>query len=620
MSQKKLNQEIDKLLKKVKEGLEEFDIIYDKFQITDPQNTSYREKLESDLKREIKKLQKHREQIKTWISKEDVKDKASILLEHRRLVENDMERFKTIEKLMKTKQFSKEALSNPDIILDPRDAHKNTQMQFIQDSLNELQKQTEIYEGQLEANNNGDGDLDEDDVSSVEFQIERHEFHIANLENILKLLQNNEMDPKKVDEFQEDITYYVENNDDPDFVEYDTLYEDMGCEVSTSGVSKTNNDTANVDESAASAAATTAATSGPAATTTTSTATTTTTSNAKIGEPVSSITSTAKSEKSPRKKKQVLKGFTSNASTLSKLDADKTNSTTNLNGESHLSTVESSTSTVKSKEVVKDQLELEFPKDRSEEIEKQLQKDIESNDAFKNPLFSEELKYWLKSKRALLQPHQDMPSTMLQQLESSLLNCPDSLDADSPYLYKKPLSLPHPTSIFFPSEPIRFTHQVEVKPITNNSSDNEPQSKAISDTKDNTNNNDDNTKTNNNSNVNENNIRRLKNAELQANDIYSNTSMAKILTKFDLDTLFFIFYHYQGTYEQFLSARELHRNRNWVFNKVDRCWYYKEIEKLPPGMNRSEEESWRYFDYKKSWLSRRCGPGFIYKEEEFEKL
>ena len=29
MSQKKLNQDIDKLLKKVKEGLEEFDIIYD---------------------------------------------------------------------------------------------------------------------------------------------------------------------------------------------------------------------------------------------------------------------------------------------------------------------------------------------------------------------------------------------------------------------------------------------------------------------------------------------------------------------------------------------------------------------------------------------------------------
>ncbi|CAB4253075.1 similar to Saccharomyces cerevisiae YPR072W NOT5 Subunit of the CCR4-NOT complex [Maudiozyma barnettii] len=612
MSQKKLNQEIDKLLKKVKEGLEEFDIIHDKFQITDPQNTSYREKLESDLKREIKKLQKHREQIKTWISKEDVKDKASILLEHRRLVENDMERFKTIEKLMKTKQFSKEALSNPDIILDPRDAHKNNQMQFIQDSLNELQKQTEIYEGQLEANNDGDGDLDEDDVSSVEFQISRHEFHIANLENILKLLQNNEMDPKKVDEFQEDITYYVENNDDPDFVEYDTLYEDMGCEVSTNGVSKTNIDDINIDESTIVATTHNNNTNTNNGTGITPVTTATTAASTKNDEPATTTatittTTTTKSEKSPRKKKQVLKDFASNASTLSKLEAEKT-TTGPTNDGSQPSTSVATSSNMKSKPEVKDQLELEFPKDKSEEIEKQLQNDIESNDAFKNPLFSEELKFWLNSKRALLQPHQDMPSTMLQQLESSLLNCPDSLDADSPYLYKKPLSLPHPTSIFFPSEPIRFTHQVEIKPITNDSKDNEHQNNISTDNN------------SNNNNIDEDNNRRLKKTETQTNDIYSNTSMARILTKFDLDTLFFIFYHYQGTYEQFLSARELHRNRNWVFNKVDRCWYYKEIEKLPPGMNRSEEESWRYFDYKKSWLSRRCGPGFVYKEEEFEKL
>lgn len=566
MSQKKLNQDIDKLLKKVKEGLEEFDIIYDKFQNTDPQNSSYREKLESDLKREIKKLQKHREQIKTWISKEDVKDKANILLENRRFIENDMERFKGIEKLMKTKQFSKEALSNPDIILDPRDAHKNTQMQFIQDSLNELQKQTEIYEGQLEAANESNN-IDDDEIIEVETQIARHEFHIANLENVLKLLQNNEMSPKKIDEFQEDITYYVENNSDPDFVEYDTLYEDMGCEVTSMSdpdvsISETNN------------------------------------ASDKINNIDNTPIQPSKIEKSPRKKKQMLKDFTSNAETLNKINSDQ--STKETQPISISATANTTTTSKVAKQPTKrDQLELEFPKDRSEEIEKQIKEDIESNDAFKNPLFNTELKYWVKSKRALLQPHQDMPEKMVSQLESSLLNCPDSLDADSPYLYKKPLSLPHPTSIFFPTDPIRFTHQVETRPMSNDLSI----SKNL-------------TESDQNSNTSKN----LSNPDSQNNDIYSNISMAKILTKFDLDTLFFIFYHYQGTFEQFLSARELHRNRNWVFNKVDRCWYYKEIEKLPPGMNRSEEESWRYFDYKKSWLSRRCGPDFVYKEEEFENF
>lgn len=43
---------------------------------------------------------------------------------NRRLIENGMERFKSVEKLMKTKQFSKEALTNPDIIKDPKELKK----------------------------------------------------------------------------------------------------------------------------------------------------------------------------------------------------------------------------------------------------------------------------------------------------------------------------------------------------------------------------------------------------------------------------------------------------------------------------------------------------------------
>ena len=112
------------------------------------------------MKREVKKLQKHREQIKTWISKEDLKDKANILLENRKLIENDMERFKSIERMMKTKQFSKEALTNPDIIKDPRDLQKRDLINFIQSNLEELKKQLESYE----AHNSSD----------IEHYIERH--------------------------------------------------------------------------------------------------------------------------------------------------------------------------------------------------------------------------------------------------------------------------------------------------------------------------------------------------------------------------------------------------------------------------------------------------------------
>lgn len=76
--------EIDRTLKKVAEGLIEFDQTFEK--ISSAPNSNQKEKHESDLKREIKKLQRLREQIKTWIGQNDVKNKAP-LLEARQNVE-----------------------------------------------------------------------------------------------------------------------------------------------------------------------------------------------------------------------------------------------------------------------------------------------------------------------------------------------------------------------------------------------------------------------------------------------------------------------------------------------------------------------------------------------------
>lgn len=47
---------------------------------------SLQEKYEGDLKKEIKKLQRLREQIKSWIASAEIKDKSA-LLENRRLIE-----------------------------------------------------------------------------------------------------------------------------------------------------------------------------------------------------------------------------------------------------------------------------------------------------------------------------------------------------------------------------------------------------------------------------------------------------------------------------------------------------------------------------------------------------
>lgn len=617
MSQRKLQQDIDKLLKKVKEGFMDFEEVYDKFQSTDPENTSYREKLESDLKREIKKLQKHRDQIKTWLSKEDVKDKQSILLENRRMIENGMERFKSVEKLMKTKQFSTEALTNPDIIKDPRELKRRDQLLFVQDCLEELQKQLEGHEAQEEQE-----------------QIERHEFHVHNLENILKLLQNNELEPDTVQEYQDDIQYYVENNDDPDFIEYDTIYEDMGCEIKPNQEITNSKDVATSfsshDTSNISAAAVTTASASASAVAASGTSTPSGDISSLVnGTPHSSKT-LKKQEKSPKKKVQTgIGGTSSNADTPSRVTSTQlaqasptpealtlaqVNSNTNPeatpdNTSANTTSNSAATNVVtnKKKEIAQPPPESQQPKDRSNEIENQIHRDLEGQNAFKNELFGAELKYWLRSKRPLMQPYREMPERMVTQLESSLLNCPDSLDADSPHFYRKPLSLPHPTSIFFPSEPIRFVCPVDVmssptQPTNTNvvQQPQQPQQRQHSPSQEQIDGNAD--------------------GKDEHEDIYSRTSLARILRKFDLDTLFFIFYHYQGTYEQFLAARELTKNRKWKFNKVDRCWYYKEVEKLPPGMPQSEEETWRYFDYQRSWLARRCNNDFVQNEENFEKI
>ena len=49
--------------------------------------SNQREKYEGDLKKEIKKLQRFRDQIKTWIASNDVKDKQP-LIDARKLIES----------------------------------------------------------------------------------------------------------------------------------------------------------------------------------------------------------------------------------------------------------------------------------------------------------------------------------------------------------------------------------------------------------------------------------------------------------------------------------------------------------------------------------------------------
>lgn len=61
-----------------------FEETFDK--MNNASNQTSKDKAEADLKTSIKKLQRQRDQIKTWLQSNDIKDKT-ILMEHRKLIE-----------------------------------------------------------------------------------------------------------------------------------------------------------------------------------------------------------------------------------------------------------------------------------------------------------------------------------------------------------------------------------------------------------------------------------------------------------------------------------------------------------------------------------------------------
>ena len=103
MSQnRKLLGDIERVLKKVKEGVDDFEEILGR--VSSASSVNQREKFEGELKKCIKKLQRFRDQIKTWIGSNEVKDKKQ-LIDARKIIETKMERFRAAEKESKTKTY-----------------------------------------------------------------------------------------------------------------------------------------------------------------------------------------------------------------------------------------------------------------------------------------------------------------------------------------------------------------------------------------------------------------------------------------------------------------------------------------------------------------------------------
>ena len=61
----------------------------------------------------------------------------------------------------------------------------------------------------------------------MKYKIERNNSHISKLEEVLENLDNDKLDPARIDDIKDDLDYYVENNQDEDYVEYDEFYDQL---------------------------------------------------------------------------------------------------------------------------------------------------------------------------------------------------------------------------------------------------------------------------------------------------------------------------------------------------------------------------------------------------------
>ncbi|XP_025410027.1 CCR4-NOT transcription complex subunit 3 [Sipha flava] len=224
---RKLQGEIDRCLKKVTEGVETFEDIWQK--VHNATNSNQKEKYEADLKKEIKKLQRLRDQIKSWIASAEIKDKSA-LLDYRKLIETQMERFKVVERETKTKAYSKEGLGAAQK-LDPAQKEREEISAWLTQSIESLNIQIDQYECEMESLLVGKKKrLDKDKqekLDELKARVERHRFHIRKLETVLRMLDNMSVEVKKIRTIKDDVEYYIEASHEEDFMHNDDLYDDI---------------------------------------------------------------------------------------------------------------------------------------------------------------------------------------------------------------------------------------------------------------------------------------------------------------------------------------------------------------------------------------------------------
>ncbi len=73
----------------------------------------------------------------------------------------------------------------------------------------------------------------------------------------------------------------------------------------------------------------------------------------------------------------------------------------------------------------------------------------------------------------------------------------------------------------------------------------------------------------------------------------------RLYSRIDPDTLFYVFYYKQETYQQYLAAKAL-KDQSWRFHKQYQTWFQRHEE--PKTITEEfEQGTYRFFDYESTW-------------------
>lgn len=137
-----------------------------------------------------------------------------------------MERFKVIEKEVKTKAFSKEGL-NQTIKQDPKDVQKSQYLNWLICAKEKLNIQIDKFEAKIEALSIKDRSTSSKSLETFSKKISKHKYYIETLESIQRLLGNDliVLDESLISK-REDLDYYIEIAEEDEFDDSFDIFED----------------------------------------------------------------------------------------------------------------------------------------------------------------------------------------------------------------------------------------------------------------------------------------------------------------------------------------------------------------------------------------------------------